>query len=966
MPLFYGLENVISINYKNMKNRRLLFGFLALIFGVGTIFLTTSGTFRQMVSSVVTGDFTGGQENGRDYLSQIRNNQITGKIDPADVIKARNQASGMRNSRAIGLNWSSMGPDNFAGRTRAIIIDNRDNTGRTILSGSVSGGLWKSTTGGLTWNQLETGGVILNVSCIDQAPGGEIYVGTGETFSSERLNMFSGFIGQGIYKSTDGTNFTRLASTDPGGSNNQEAEWAFVNKVAAGANNRVVAATAKGLKYSSDGGETWKIAKDNNGQKLDGFACEVKMASDGAIAAVVDEMLYVSENGAYDNFVLRSTGSEPDGLPNTAIQHIEVAFAPSHENTLYAVLVSDGSLVLTLPGQLKGVYVSKDKGKTWRIVGPGASTIFNVFGNAANTAHYGDYAASITVHPTNPDLIYLGGVNIWEGKKILETGFYEWNQITAGQAGIYFHQIAVNKNNGQNIYAASDRGIYSTENNFLTSKSLNKNYRTSMFYTVGFDDKGRAIGGTQGNGVVFLDRKGNTPETGNVILPTFVGGSVEFSMINPEAVFYSSTGGNLVRSNDLGVSPANEFIYGKEITNNNTGVFMTPFRLWENFNNPHSRDSITFFAKTSYPAGEVLKLASKNSQFPFYHTLTAPLAKGDSLRVKDPVSSKFFVGMFNAVYMSRNVLDFSKLPSWDRIANITGTPSCLAYSSDANYVFVGTTDGKLVRIANLALAYDSIRADVRSSGCIVSNSVVKDFNGRYITSVAVDPNDDSHVIVTLGNYGNTDYVYRSKNALAQFPDFTPFQGNLPAMPVYSSLIEMNGTNRVILGTERGIFTTESSGSNPEWAEENDGLGEIPVMMVRQQTVSRPWIEGIPGISNYGAIYLASHGNGIFENRKFVGIDEHGSKPKVSKASLEIYPNPVQSEVNFRIDLSGNSAVQANIYNLKGALVKSVNFGKPGLGVHQLTIPASDLINGTYLIQVSEGSSVKTAKFVVTK
>ncbi|HPF65151.1 T9SS type A sorting domain-containing protein [Lentimicrobium sp.] len=948
-----------------MKNRRLLFGFLALIFGAGMILLTTSGSFRQIVGSSVKGNLAEGLENGWDYLSQIRGNQSTGEVDPADVLKARNQVSGLRKSGAIGLNWSSMGPDNFAGRTRALILDNRDNSGSTVFAGSVSGGLWKSTTSGLTWNQIQTGGVILNVSCMAQSKSGEIYVGTGETFASDRFNLFSGFIGQGIYKSTDGNSFTKLASTDPGTYNDPTAEWAFVNKIAAGENNRVIAATNYGLKYSSDGGQSWSMASAG-GENLSGTSNEVKIGPDGAIAASVDNKLYVSPSGTADGFILRSTGIGQDSLPAEGVARIEVAFAPSDASTLYAVLISDGTLSGTLRGQLKGIFVSKNKGETWRLVGPGASPVFNVFGNAANTTHYGDYAASIVVSPTNPDKIYVGGVNVWEGLKILDDGFYQWQQKTLGDAGLYFHQIFINPANEGNVFMASDQGLYLTDDAFFSNMSVNKNYGTSMFYTVAYDDKGRAIGGSQGNGVVFLDQEGNTPETGNVILPSFVGGSVEFSMINPTAVFYSSTAGNLVRSNDLGVSPANDFIYNGEVTNNNGNVFITPFRIWEDFNNPNSRDSITFHAKANYNTGDVLSLKSKNAQFPFRYTLTQPLANGDSLHIVDPVSSIFFVGMTNAVYMSRDVLDFGKLPSWDRIANLTGVPSCLAYSSDANYLYVGTTDGKLLRIANIALAYDSLRADVRSSACIISSGIVKDFGARFVTSIAVDPNDDNHVIVTLGNYGNSEYVFRSTNALAQFPDFNPIQGNLPAMPVYSCLIEMNSSSRVILGTDLGVFTTESLGSSPSWTAENTGLGEIPVMMVRQQTVSRPWIDGITGVSNFGAIYLASHGNGIFENRMFVGIDGPGPDPQGKAAALSVYPNPVKSDIHFNVSLNGSSSLLVNLYSLQGKLVKSVNFGMPGRGEHQLTIPASDLVNGTYLMQVTEGSSVKTAKFVVTK
>lgn len=948
-----------------MKNRSLLFGFLALTFGACIFVLTTSGSFRYISGQTDSEGLTEGVQSAWSYMAQLRGNQATGQVDPADVLKARKQAKELKSSGAIGLNWSSMGPDNVAGRTRAILIDNKDNTGKTIIAGSVSGGLWKSTTGGLTWNQVQTGGSILNVSCITQSSTGDIYVGTGETFSSQRFNLFSGFIGKGIYKSTDGNTFTKIASTDPGSYNNTTSDWAFVNKIATGNNNVVVAATNSGLRFSSDGGQNWVLAKSGD-QTLAGTSTEVKIASDGTIAASVDNQLYISTAGTFDGFVLRSTGVGQDSLPNQAIARIEVAFAPSDASTIYAVLISDGTLSGTARGQLKGVYVSKDKGTSWRLIGPGASPLFNVFGNSLAQANYGEYAGCIVVSPSNPDKIYLGGIAIWEGLKILETGFFQWQQKSSFGAGSLFHSIAINPNNEANLYFASDFGVGTTSDDFESATSLNRNYKTSMFYTVAYDDKGRTLGGTQGYGVIYLDRKGNTIESGNQILGTLIGGTVDMSMVSPSAVFYSSTGGNLVRSADYGVSEAANFLYGTEVTNVNAANFITPFKLWESFNNVNSRDSITFKATKSYSAGDVIIARSKNNQFPFKYTLPVNMSNGDTIKVKDIVSSVMFIGTTNAVNMSRDVLNFGKLPTWDRIANLTGVPSCIAFSSDANYVYVGTTDGKLLRIANVALAYDSIRADVRSSGCIINTTVVKDFGLRYVTSISVDPNNDNHVIVTLGNYGNSEYVFRSTNALSQIPDFNPIQGNLPAMPVYSAIIEMNSSNRVILGTELGVYTTEALSANPSWTAENTGLGAIPVMMVRQQTTSRPWIEEYTGVNNYGAIYIASHGNGLFENRFFVGIDEPGDGDVQASKTLQVYPNPVQTDVNLSITLSQSEQVRVDIYSLKGTLVKSVDMGILARGEQKVSVSADGLVNGTYLLKVTSGAKFQVAKFVVAR
>lgn len=860
---------------------------------------------------------------------------------------------------ALGLNWNSLGPDNYSGRTRALLLSNKDPQFKTLYAGGVSGGLWKSTTSGLTWSQINTNNVILNVSCIGQAPNGDIYVGTGEGFASERFNLFSGFIGQGIYKSTDGTSFTKLASTDPGTFNNPDAEWAYVNKVAAGDNNKVYAATNSGLKVSTDGGQTWAVAK-TGGVNLDETSTEVDVAADGTVIASVGNKVYLSSNGASDNFVLISGEAGENELPHDGLARIETAFAPSDPSTIYAVLIADGSNSSYLRGQLFGIYVSKDKGQTWRLVGPGASTLFNVFGNGANTVHYGDYVASVVVSKNDPDQIYIGGVNVWEGKKVLETGFYQWQQKTPGFV-TRFHNIILAD---MVVYMSTDDGIYMTNNDFYTLQSLNRDYRTSMYYTVAFDDKGRVLGGTQGNGTVFIDREGNTPEAGHQIFNGSVGGSVEMSMINPQAMFYSSTGGLLERSADLGVSIANEFV-NSEISNSNSGVFLTPFRMWESFNNTVSRDSITYYAKVNHASGETIEVKSKTGGFPFNYTLTESLIKGDSVRIQDKISSRFFLGITDAVYMSKDVLDFGKLPKWFKIANIEGVPSAMAYSADANYLFVGTQEGKIYRMANIALANDSIRADVSSTSIIISTSLIQEFPNRYVTSVSVDPNDATRVVVTLADYGSNDFVYLTTNSLDQAPTFISAQGNLPKMPVYSSLFEVS-TSNLLIGTDFGIYTTTNVGANTNWVAENNGMGALPIMSIRQQTAVRPIIDGLSGITNTGAIYIASHGNGIFENRLYVGLNRPIIDNRVDSKVLSIYPNPVNNTINFNLETAETGNLIIRVYDLRGNAVKMQNLGTMSKGVNKVSVNCDDLSLGTYILQAITNNEIQKAKFVVVK
>jgi len=53
--------------------------------------------------------------------------------------------TGTNTGRPSALGWQERGPNNVAGRTRAILLDKRDATGNTVFVGSVSGGIFKTT-----------------------------------------------------------------------------------------------------------------------------------------------------------------------------------------------------------------------------------------------------------------------------------------------------------------------------------------------------------------------------------------------------------------------------------------------------------------------------------------------------------------------------------------------------------------------------------------------------------------------------------------------------------------------------------------------------------------------------------------------------------------------------------------------------------------------------------------------------
>ncbi|HXH20009.1 MAG TPA: hypothetical protein VNJ07_13105, partial [Chitinophagales bacterium] len=309
-------------------------------------------------------------------------NPETGKIDYREILRVRQWAAERKvsagtRSRALNLKWEKLGPDNIGGRTRAILID-RNNPNR-MYAGSVTGGLFVSDDGGLSWYRhpsFEQLPYHQSISSLAQASNGDIYAGTGEIYVYTEANTV-GHLGEGIYKSSDnGQTFRLLPSTKP--FPNMSAEtWAYVSEVSVVPNNflKVYAATYKGLMISSDSGHSWSPAPG-----LPEFTSrEVAAGANGVVHAVIgngtglgntNEQYYRSVDGV--NFQLVSG---TNGFPDVNTRRIEFAISPDDPNYVYALIVryDQGE-------KLRGIYRSVDAGENWHIYSPENSELFNPLG----------------------------------------------------------------------------------------------------------------------------------------------------------------------------------------------------------------------------------------------------------------------------------------------------------------------------------------------------------------------------------------------------------------------------------------------------------------------------------------------------------------------------------------------------------------------------------------------------------
>ena len=980
-----------------------------------------------------------GEEQGIDgaikYLASMRNNQETGTIDYYDVNNALTQVAGLPSVKDNSVNWKSMGPDNVGGRTRAILIDRKDPN--HLYAGGVSGGLWESRTAGSSWVQIPMqGGVYNNISvtCITQDLQDSIYVGTGEGLAyPDGGGNNTGFLGRGIYKSyvSDGViKFKLLASTVPSGINDKTSSpWAYVNKMAVNpVNGWIFAATGYpntsftqgGLMRSTDNGKTWQNAvKYPLSASYVKTATDIKVSNDGTMVASVGNQCFVSVNNG-STFAIKNKGGFP---ASTLITRVEFSISPTNSNYIYALAAKNTPSPDTYNtnGKLLNVYRSTDKGNNWTIIGPGGSTTFEIFGTGSAKGQ-GFYDNVIAVFPNDTNHILAAGVTMYEWRKNST-----WVNRTNGVSypiHADIHTIVFNPQNSNIFYIGCDGGIYKTIDGGKTFNDINLNYNVTQFYAMsvlGLSQPNlqtlpvpalheEVMGGTQDNGTQWINHIYNTDQ-GAQQVGGGDGGWCSFSLINPDALFITLYYANSLRNPNKNSKyswqvPADWYgggfvknsnsknwgMLGEGKDNNGDGKpewfpapFVTPLLLWETFNDLYSKDYTNFIADKAYKKGDEVTVRSNNNLFPFYQILPKSLNKGDTLKFIDKISTRYFSCWKNEIWMTKSAVNFTGVSKWFKIANITiplDTCRTLAITKDGNTLFVGTENGSIYRISNIRFAYDSLTAYYKSPYCLLSTSRINlNKAKRMVTSVATDPQNSEHIIVTLGNYGNTDYIYESTNALDSLPTFTLKQGNLPLMPVYSALIEMTNPKVVYVGTEYGVYRTSDITHNPVvWQDANIGMDKVPTFMLLQQIykydgdfaptgVVNQYVDirnnrSQQNVNNYGYIYAATHGRGIFKdstNRTTLGVKELSSKN--SKPGLNVYQNPVGTNLNVNFYLPVQSNVELTIYDLNGRKYRTLSLNNSSFGQNNVSIDISNLVKGAYIISLFDGKESVSSKFI---
>jgi hypothetical protein len=422
--------------------------------------------------------------------------------------------------RAVPVYWQERGPDNVGGRTRGLIFDANDPTGRTVWSAGVSGGLWRTANidaASPTWTKVDDYFETMNITTLAQDPSNpnRMYFGTGEQGFAFGIEM-----GFGIWRSVDGgANWAVLPATF--GANN----FRNVNKIVVDAGGVIYVGTTAGVFRSVDGGNSFQQTLANNGNAQD-----VEIAANGDVYA---SLQFVGV------FRFRNNMWQQLNSPNfpTNFRRIELACAPGDANVVYAAFESG---VAVTEGTCAAVCRTDDGGQMWQ--------------QTASTPNVGDicwYCFIVAVDPNNTDRVWLGAQSLVQ----TTDGGGNWN----GVGGVHpdHHAIVYRAGNSNEMVFGNDGGVYRCTNGANAGPSLvpkNKTYNVTQFYANALHPNAGSnyiLGGTQDNGT----RRFNAPGLNDTDEPTWNDGAFCFiDQDNPNIQVTGSQKQKFFVSNDGGAS----------------------------------------------------------------------------------------------------------------------------------------------------------------------------------------------------------------------------------------------------------------------------------------------------------------------------------------------------------------------------------------------------------------------------
>ncbi len=747
------------------------------------------------------------------------------------------------------LQWRNTGPANMSGRVTD--IQALDEDFQHVLVASASGGVWKSTNAGTTWEPIfdEYGSASIGALSIFPKNPDIIWVGTGEANVRNSVGW-----GDGIYKSVDGgKTFTRVGLEDSHHIARVVTHPENPDIVYVAAQGHLWGYTGqRGLYKTTDGGETW--LKLGNGLPDDGkTGC-----TDIEIDPSDPDVLYTAfwqrlrqphrfDSGGPNGGLFKSTdGGQTwkkltDGLPEGDIGRIGIAVCRSKPNIVVAIVEHGfqpkrGSEEYEDMSKLgSGIYRSEDGGETWSFV------------NRYNNRPF--YYSQIYINPNDDQRVYAMGSQA----QVSEDGGKTFRPGMPGIAGD-FHVMWLDPQNKDRYYVGNDKGVSIT---FDHGEHFNffDNYAISQIYAVSADmrDPYYVYVGLQDNGI--WGGPSNSRDYNGIFNDhwfKFHSGDGFYTAVDPinwTVVYSESQGGRMRRNHALfrqeskGITP----------TRSNT-------MNWENVV-PKQTDPNRPVVRMNWNTPFVLSHHNPHTLYYGANFLFKSVDRGDHWQIISPD-------------LSTNDPEKTLRDSGGLTRDVTGAEvHCTIVSISESplvpgLIWIGTDDGNVQLTQDDGVTWTNVRLNIPD----VPKAI-------WVSRVEASHFDKGVCYVTFDGHRSDDfrpYVFKTKDFGQTWDNIT---NNIPdGHSVYVIREDLKNKDLLFVGTEFGAFVSVNGGKS--WAELMNGM---PTVAVHDLLIHPRAADLIAG----------THGRGVYILDDITPLQQFTEEISGKKAHL--FENPVATK-----------------------------------------------------------------------
>ncbi len=262
--------------------------------------------------------------------------------------------------------------------------------------------------------------------------------------------------------------------------------------------------------------------------------------------------------------------------------------------------------------------------------------------------------------------------------------------------------------------------------------------------------------------------------------------------------------------------------------------------------------------------------------------------------------------------------------------------------------------GTLTTIApsynNLDVIYtgsDDGNVNVTLDGGTTWTNISEDLPNRYISRIAIHPEDDLTAIVCYSGYRSVDYIphiLMTENGGQTWEDIS---GNLPESPLNCVLIDPDQDNTLYVSSDMAVWYTTDLGENWELLGNNLPITIFNDLKFHQDT--RTLVAGTAGRSIY--------------SYPLESIDTKVAEISKDKNQFKVFPNPVQDMLNLSFDLPAGQEGSIQLFDMQGKVLRTFHSGKFQKGANVFEFEAGQLVAGNYIVRVRMADLILSRKVV---